>query len=161
MVVQLFSFLDFIYSRYQNEECKCVDGNATDVKFKKDDQYWCCKTPNTTCINGICQGKKLPLSQQCHDDTTIYIYTIQSKFVPVTHPRCNHYPTSLRGISYRNLGYVSRSFIDVCRDNRYDLNSAKYIQAKVRPITYKDFYLGEKVHFSGRCTNTPFIQQGN
>ena len=99
------------------------------------DLYWCCKTPNTTCTNGICQGKKLPLSQQCHDDTTIQVYPQDGSVIRITHPRCNHYPTCYRGdLNLVDGSHHSRSFIDVCRDNRYDLNLAKYIQAKVRPI---------------------------
>ena len=111
LVVQSFSFFDFIYSRDSFYKCKCVDGNASDVKldyddqyasdvkFDSDDQYWCCKTPNTTCTNGrwggrICQGKKLPLSKQCHDDTKITVYPGNGSFIRITHPRCNHYPTS-------------------------------------------------------------------
>ena len=119
---------DFIDSRFYIKECECVDGNATDVKFKGNDQYWCCKTPNTTCTYRKCQGKKLPLSQQCHDDTKITVYQSQddSTGTRITHPRCNHYPTSSKGDVYASIDQ-SRSFIDVCRDNRYDFNSAKYI----------------------------------
>ena len=137
LVVQSFSFFDFIYSREYNKECKCVDGNGSDVKpFTGYDQYWCCKAPNTECTYGICQGKKLPLSQQCHDDTKITVYQGEygSTLTRIPHPRCNHYPSSSRGDFYAGASYLSRSFIDVCRDNRYDLNSAKCSKAKVGPI---------------------------
>ena len=147
LVVQSFSFFDLIYSRNSLNECECVDGNASDV-FKGDDLYWCCKAPHTECTNHpgtigrICQGKKLHLSQQCHDDTKITVY--QRNFaeafaennytgIRITHPRCNHYPTSSRGdFISSTVSYISRSFIDVCRDNRYNLNSAKIYQGKSR-----------------------------
>ena len=91
-----------------------MDGNASDVKFKTADLYWCCKAPNTECTNvpgnpwymPKCQGKKIPLSQQCHDDTKVTVYqrTSGEAFAEknytgtrITHPRCNHYPTSPRG----------------------------------------------------------------
>ena len=119
----------FIFSRNHDEKCQCVDGNASDVKsFTGNEQYWCCKAPNTECTDGRCQGKKLHLSKQCHDDTKIKVYTKSGVSSMITHPRCNQYPSSTRG--YRG----SRPFLDVCRDNRYDLNLAKYIQAKVVPI---------------------------
>ena len=73
---------------------------------------WCCKTTKDQCIkeeiyphNVICNGTALSLSDQCHDEN----YNGQS---------CNYYPMD----EYRNGGVgvdVSRSYLDLCQDNRY------------------------------------------
>ena len=73
---------------------------------------WCCKTTEDQCIPDtakdnvyVCNGTALSLSEQCHDEN-------------YDGPSCNYYPWD--SYRYPRLDAVSRSFLDLCKDNRYD-----------------------------------------
>ena len=74
---------------------------------------WCCKTTEDKCkiiegdsydITIICNGTALSLSDQCHDEN----YDGSS---------CNYYPWD--PLRYPEVDRESRSFLDLCQDNRY------------------------------------------
>ena len=79
------------------------DGITT--TFKRNDRMWCCKRTEDQCIHEwnkvICNGTALSLSEQCHNEYD---------GLP-----CNYYPLD----KWRNSEIVSRSYIDLCQDNRY------------------------------------------
>ena len=95
--------------------CQCQEEGGQLQEFGFNDGLWCCKSTAENCkvvesdFDGDpktvkCTGKKLELSQQCHDQD------------PNT-PICNHYGDD----KFRN-GHVEygakRSHLNICNDNR-------------------------------------------
>ena len=81
------------------------------TEFKVDEGLWCCKSTKAKCKvekyiynNVSCIGNAIKLNQQCHGEDGI--------------GHCNYYPADKK----RYLD-PKRAYLDVCRDNRYVLNT--------------------------------------
>ena len=99
--------------------CNCVgDGKIINIRY--GDGQWCCHSNDCKVVKYVfgthgpdvivqCNGTALGLNQQCHngDKTT---------------PSCNHYATD----DARNE-QASRSYIDICHDQRYEFLLLKII----------------------------------
>ena len=81
-----------------------MDGKNTEINYKDD--KWCCSANCSKDGDSVnCNGTALSLKQQC-------------KYKNKLDSPCNFYPTD----EERNL-FTSRSYSDVCEDNRYDLKT--------------------------------------
>ena len=98
------------YTRYKGF-CNCVEDNKT-ISFKIQDNKRCCT--NQDCkidekdrygvIKVTCNGTAKPLEEMCERQSS--------------NQSCN----SLTSDKYRNFGNAfKRSYIDICKDKRYDL----------------------------------------
>ena len=100
--------LPYIYRGGDDPLCKCVQDGIT-IEFELKDRMWCCKSTSDKCIKEgsdmvTCNGTALSLSDQCHDEN-------------YDGPSCNYYPLSEE--RYGSIGQkYSRSYLDVCQDNR-------------------------------------------
>ena len=105
----------FSYRHYYGT-CQCQEEGGQLQEFGHDDGLWCCKSTAKNCTvvesysdgdpkTVICTGKKLELSQQCHD---------QDSNTPI----CNHYG----GDQWRNgdtfIYHAKRSHLNICNHNR-------------------------------------------
>ena len=97
------------------EVCNCVDDGKI-IEIRHGDGQWCCHSNECIVDNKYgnakivqCNGTVLGLDQQCHngDKST---------------PSCNHYAAD----NDRNY-LASRSYIDICQDQRYEFLLLKII----------------------------------
>ena len=80
--------------------------------FKSDSGLYCCQKTKEQCksqyldiIEVTCTREVLNLTQQCHNE-------------------CNFYGFDIYRNNYNNVGNQTiRSYLDICQDNRYELNS--------------------------------------
>ena len=112
LFLYFYTNFSFCYCRPEGY-CFCQYG-VPNFGFVVDPEHYCCQKSKEKCdmytsyLHGqdvYCNGESLALTQQCNNDCNFYGFDV-----------------------YRNYDVI-RSYLDICKDNKYEFKSNNYLSS--------------------------------